>query len=136
MHENFIEDLVRYCGSKRFGVPIDQLTDKQFSEMEQGFVSRPELKNLKRQVEDEINNLKSFGVVSFSKRNDSILMWSHYADSHKGFCIGFHTKIEFRDAKEVYYAENINKHLIFEHFIHGKKKEEFNLLKEWFLTNL
>ncbi|HGY1053520.1 TPA: DUF2971 domain-containing protein, partial [Aeromonas salmonicida subsp. pectinolytica] len=27
--------------------------------------------------------------VSLSRNNTNILMWSHYADSHKGFCIGF-----------------------------------------------
>lgn len=29
------------------------------------------------------------GVFSLSKTNDNILMWAHYADSHRGFCIGF-----------------------------------------------
>lgn len=32
---------------------------------------------------------KHFGVLSMSARFDSILMWSHYADFHKGFCVGF-----------------------------------------------
>jgi len=27
--------------------------------------------------------------VSLSRNNSNILMWSHYAESHKGFCIGF-----------------------------------------------
>ncbi len=31
----------------------------------------------------------SFGICCFSKRYDSTLMWSHYADSHKGICLGF-----------------------------------------------
>jgi hypothetical protein len=30
------------------------------------------------------------GVLSLSKRWDSILMWSHYANKHQGFCVGFH----------------------------------------------
>jgi hypothetical protein len=30
------------------------------------------------------------GVISLSKRWNSILMWSHYAENHKGFCIGFY----------------------------------------------
>ena len=33
--------------------------------------------------------LNQFGIVCFSDINDSILMWSHYADSHTGFCLGF-----------------------------------------------
>lgn len=32
---------------------------------------------------------KYYGIISFSCRWDSILMWSHYADFHRGFCIGF-----------------------------------------------
>jgi hypothetical protein len=30
-----------------------------------------------------------YGVSCFSYIKDSVLMWSHYADSHKGFCIIF-----------------------------------------------
>lgn len=30
-----------------------------------------------------------FGIFSVTEVPDSILMWSHYADSHKGFCVGF-----------------------------------------------
>jgi hypothetical protein len=34
-------------------------------------------------------DVKNLGVFSMSKTNDDILMWTHYADQHKGFCIGF-----------------------------------------------
>lgn len=33
------------------------------------------------------------GVLSLSAQNDNILMWSHYADKHKGICIEFRTDI-------------------------------------------
>ncbi|HXA01899.1 MAG TPA: DUF2971 domain-containing protein [Cytophagaceae bacterium] len=33
-----------------------------------------------------------FGVLSLSKTYKGVSMWSHYADSHKGFCVGFKTK--------------------------------------------
>lgn len=29
------------------------------------------------------------GICCLSRINDSVLMWSHYADSHAGFCLGF-----------------------------------------------
>ena len=35
------------------------------------------------------NEIKNRGVSCFSKNFDNMLMWSHYADSHKGVCIGF-----------------------------------------------
>lgn len=31
----------------------------------------------------------TYGIYCMSKINDSTLMWSHYADKHKGVCIGF-----------------------------------------------
>lgn len=33
-------------------------------------------------IEDEI------GILSFAGNREHILMWSHYANSHKGFCVG------------------------------------------------
>jgi hypothetical protein len=33
--------------------------------------------------------LEGYGVLSLSRRRDNILMWSHYANAHKGFCLGF-----------------------------------------------
>ena len=44
------------------------------------------------EIEWERNN-KYYGVLSLSKRWNSILMWSHYADSHKGYCIGFNGEL-------------------------------------------
>ncbi len=32
---------------------------------------------------------KTHGLICLSKRRNSLLMWSHYADSHKGIVIGF-----------------------------------------------
>jgi hypothetical protein len=32
---------------------------------------------------------KGYGVFCLTERNDHVLMWSHYADNHKGFCIEF-----------------------------------------------
>lgn len=55
---------------------------------------RERLKDLpKYQKEFEIINEeytdKYLGVLSLSGRWDSILMWSHYGDFHKGYCVGF-----------------------------------------------
>ncbi len=36
-----------------------------------------------------LNKLNMFRILSFSTICDNILMWSHYADNHQGFCIGF-----------------------------------------------
>lgn len=33
-----------------------------------------------------------FGVLSLTPHPDNYLMWSHYSDSHKGFCVEFDTR--------------------------------------------
>lgn len=35
---------------------------------------------------DVINNI---GVLSLTEKNDSVTMWAHYAENHKGVCVGF-----------------------------------------------
>ncbi|MDO9552493.1 DUF2971 domain-containing protein [Rhodonellum sp.] len=35
---------------------------------------------------------KTFGIFSLTPNHMNYLMWSHYANCHKGFCIGFDTK--------------------------------------------
>lgn len=39
------------------------------------------------QIAKRIN--QSIGMLCLSERWNSTLMWSHYADSHQGFCVGF-----------------------------------------------
>lgn len=39
------------------------------------------------------------GVLSLTEKNDNLLMWSHYADSHRGFCIGFDSNHPFFNQK-------------------------------------
>ena len=38
------------------------------------------------------NYRKKFGISCFSGGYKNVLMWSHYADKHKGICIGFNLK--------------------------------------------
>lgn len=43
-----------------------------------------------KSVADFVSTIqKGTKVCSFSDRNDSTVMWGHYADSHRGFCIGY-----------------------------------------------
>lgn len=41
--------------------------------------------------------LYKLGVVSLTENNDNILMWSHYADFHKGVCFEFNRDGAFSD---------------------------------------
>jgi hypothetical protein len=35
------------------------------------------------------STLNAFGIKCFSRTNANILMWSYYANAHKGICLGF-----------------------------------------------
>lgn len=41
------------------------------------------------------SHLNGIGIISFTESIDNILMWSHYANSHKGMAIGFNPKHDF-----------------------------------------
>lgn len=53
-------------------------------------------------IEEKVYEIRnSLLICCYGKRNDSILMWSHYADCHKGVCIEFepYDDIEINEVK-------------------------------------
>lgn len=38
---------------------------------------------------EQVEEIKNMGIYSLSKTADDVLMWAHYADEHKGFCIEY-----------------------------------------------
>lgn len=43
--------------------------------------------------------IQTYGIFSLSRFWDSVLMWSHYSDHHKGFCVGFRSD-KLKEIKE------------------------------------
>jgi len=88
------------------------------------------------------NSLK---ICSFSERNDSILMWSHYTNQHTGFCIeyNFHQLIEDirnRSIYPVYYSNELfdatdflseTNNIYYPIIASLYKAEEWSYEKEW-----
>lgn len=70
----------------------------------------------------------NMGIFCLSAKESSILMWSHYADKHKGFCIGFNfenSELEKHTHKVNYtYGNPYIESLILES-ITEKDKDEF-----------
>lgn len=66
------------------------------------------------------DSISKFKVISFSSKDDNILMWSHYANYHQGLVLGF-KKLEktfFKDAKRVNYNyKQESKRFIFNYII-------------------
>lgn len=48
------------------------------------------------------NQLAQTGICSFSKTRKNQLMWAHYADEHKGVCIGFNEKLLRTEGSGIY----------------------------------
>ena len=56
-----------------------------------------------KQVKDTFSQQ---GIACFSENVDNILMWSHYSDGHRGFCLEFDTSFyPFSKAIQVHYSE-------------------------------
>ena len=55
-------------------------------------------------------NIKEYRVCSLSKRNDNILLWSHYCDGHAGLCIECELPDAATGLHEVIYVENPRAH--------------------------
>ena len=66
------------------------------------------------------DSISKFKVISFSSKDDNILMWSHYANYHQGLVLGF-KKLEktfFKDAKRVNYNyQQESKRFIFNYIV-------------------
>lgn len=50
-----------------------------------------------QQKKEQANN--KFGILCLSETNDNLTMWAHYADSHRGFLIGFDSNSTFFNQK-------------------------------------
>ncbi|WP_431026169.1 DUF2971 domain-containing protein [Halomonas sp. H5] len=67
-------------------------------------VHRKEVEELMHKKQNDI-----FAILSLSEDPENILMWSHYADNHTGFCVEFNTsygRVPFGSAREVQYHKH------------------------------
>jgi hypothetical protein len=68
------------------------LAEKEDSTVKYKLQKLGALDSLFRQIE---NDVKRSAVFSLSREENNVLMWSHYADSHQGFSVGFSLSSEF-----------------------------------------
>lgn len=132
MHENFRNDLAQLLISN---MP-EWISREQKEQFIKNLYENSEFINSAHEIANEIENLKTLDVLSLSARKDSILMWSHYADSHQGFCIGF-KNIPREFPKKVIYSKSINTHFLYDFFSspnHSEDRLLEILTKEYFLT--
>lgn len=95
----FVNKKLHFSAPKDFNDPFDCKINASISNTDvfaQSFAKCGSNEDVKLVIENgyDINNtidkvLNSKGICSFSKKKDNILMWSHYADSHRGICLEF-----------------------------------------------
>ena len=73
--------------------------------------------NLYNNANDSVN--AEIGILSLSKNWNSTLMWSHYTDCHKGYCIGFNKNHSFF---EKYINNNGTKSKILKEVVYSKNR--------------
>jgi hypothetical protein len=66
------------------GIDLNKAVPQFLTKMTNLESAQEELEELEFNALDEY-----FGVLSLSCRWNSVLMWSHYSNCHRGFCIGF-----------------------------------------------
>lgn len=57
--------------------------------------------------DDMVRRQGDSGVLCLSRKRDDILMWSHYADSHKGVCLEFQWDVISEPIEEVNYSQEM-----------------------------
>jgi len=106
LDENDVEIMINELNKQK---DISELIDKSPEEQKEQIrnIMKIQPENLKKRNEEFIRNInksvngpfKNFGVCCFSEEIDNILMWSHYSNSHQGFCLEFETKYDLFNNK-------------------------------------
>ena len=135
------EELINKIDSKEF-------TDIFWIQMDNMKIDSSLIMEIQSLLKQEIHKYVAsyFYVSSFSKRYDNPIIWSHYADQHKGFCMIFKPynnslyidplknidinghpnsemkKYEFRDVKYKRKIKGIDGFLNFSGYVNGKKE--------------
>lgn len=124
------EEYIKVCASNN--IPLNQTANQQLKKVQSRW----------SEIIDETN--RNLRICSFSLTNNSLLLWSHYSDEHKGICIEY----DFRDhdkirpfIQPVIYSHKIHKIGLFEEYTTMNmiassliKSKDWEYEQEWRLT--
>jgi hypothetical protein len=90
-----IDQFMEYIESKHQD-KLSKLTKSDIEKISNNFKNR--FKNPEEVQQNHENHFfkqtnDCYGIFSLSKKWNSLLMWSHYGNNHKGFCVGFREDI-------------------------------------------
>lgn len=104
------------------------------------------LQGYKQARQNLINKVQGHGASCFSEIVDDVLMWAHYADGHRGFCLEFDTKFPpFDKIQQVQYSNSYPEINLAKAIVNGAnynslpllttKSEHWSYEKEWRLLH-
>lgn len=102
------------------GVSADAITRENTQAFIAAIDQHPEVQLIRKNQEEKLKEfIETLGVLCLSTTQKSILMWSHYADNHRGFCIGFKNNIGFNenDVMQVKYSESRENDLLYQYIL-------------------
>ncbi|MBD1386006.1 DUF2971 domain-containing protein [Mucilaginibacter rigui] len=97
-----------------------KFVEEKFSKLKEYFLNGTDKDNdlpLMYNIRCFMMQLAKTGAFCCTENHENILMWSHYADCHKGACLKFNTEIlqkQFSDIRRVIYASGMDHLNIFE----------------------
>ena len=124
--DNLSKQVIYFGAPRKFNDPYDIGTPPSVSKLTpeeylQGCEARGIDNPVPKDVFDKTANLflreeqivlrNMSGIACFSEDNDNLLMWSHYADAGKGFCLGFDTNYKTPHAKHVDFTKQALKRI-------------------------
>lgn len=97
--KNFVDIILN---NRLFAAKYDELNDP----MEGHYLYRTGKlnTNMRNTIYNEKQNIR---ICSLSKNNDNILMWSHYANGHKGVAIGLKIDDKNYSVRDIKYLRNL-----------------------------
>ncbi|WP_314926618.1 DUF2971 domain-containing protein [Aeromonas piscicola] len=106
--EFFDEPTLKITSPIHLNDPFESLLPSDIKEYIQELIESNEINHTQYTQYTKEQMIKSLtqtmqlnGVISFSETQRNLLMWAHYADDHKGLCIGYETdEILFSDTKK------------------------------------
>ncbi len=92
--EIFLNKQIYLPVSSQFNDPFDaQLLPTSFLQELRSLGATPTRDDFEQHESFVKDRLENYGIYSLSTKCNDILMWSHYAQSHTGICIGFNKDI-------------------------------------------
>lgn len=115
--QNVIKKFVEINSKNYPNVPVIEFIKEAKERFAKGeFTSDDFWRRNHEQTKKQINEM--YGICCLTTKNDNLLMWAHYANSHTGICIGFNTELLYKSENpmilKVTYSDTFPKIPLFE----------------------